>query len=146
MSIRAIKWAHEVLPFTDLPPTERCALLFLAYKHHDKTGECFPSVQTIADACGIGERRARQALKLLEAWRLISSRRGATPNGNASNRYTLFGKPKRPRQTGTKKPLQTGIRLPFSNRQTSADDRGNTYSEEKGPANLRVMNGGLAHV
>lgn len=145
MSIRATKWAFDVMLFTDLPPTERCALLFLAYKHNDKTGDCFPSMQTIADACGIGERRARQAVKNLEAWRLIKSRRGATPSGNASNRYTLFGAAKRPRQTGTKKPVQSGTRLPFSNRQTVADDRGNTREGESQARNLIVLDGGRAH-
>ena len=146
MSIRAMKWVAEVLPCIDLPPTERCVLWFLAYRHHDKTGECFPSIETIAAACGVSERRARTAIQNLKQWRLITVKRGATPSGNACNRYTLFGRPKRPRRTGTKNPVQSGKLMPFSNRHTVADDRGNTSNGEHRPKNLRVVSGGQTNV
>lgn len=142
MSIRASKWVDDMLPVIDLPPTERCVLWFLAYRHHDKTGECFPSIETIAAACGVSERRARTAIQILKQWQLITVKRGATPSGNACNRYTLFGRPKRPRRTGTKNPVQSGKLMPFSNRHTVADDRGNTSNRENSPKNLRLLTGG----
>lgn len=152
MSIRAIKWAHEAVMMTDIGPTERCALHILAYAHNDKTGECFPAMKTIADGCGVCERRARSAVKALADWSLIKVKRGAGPNGNASNRYTLFGKAKRPRETGkrvpvesgTKKPFQIGKRMPVSKRQTCADDRGNTNLPSEGAEKLTVIAGGRA--
>lgn len=146
MSIRATKWVEKILPIIDLPPTERCVLWFLAYKHHDKTGKCFPSILTIAGYCGVCERRARTAIKTLQGWKLISVKRGATSNGNASNHYTLFGHPKRPSKTGTKKPVQSGKPIPFSNRHRFAKDRGNTSNPENTPKKLRVLNGGRTDV
>ena len=113
MSIRATKWAHGVLPLVDLPPTERLTLVCLAFYHTDKTGECFPSMQTLADDVGVCRRRMHQAIKELEAWGLIKKARGGTAARNASNRYTLFGNPKRPKQTGKGVPIQTGTKKPI---------------------------------
>ena len=157
MSVRAIKWAYSVLPLLDLPPTERCVLLVLAYRHHDRTGACFPGMKTIAEDCGVGERRARQAVRLLAAWGVIKVRRGGTTLGNASNRYTLFGKPKRPKESSKRLPVsksgkpaqksrfQTGSRVPVSNRQTDADDRGYSSEGENLAQGLRLLQGGRAH-
>ena len=154
MSIRAIKWAHSVLPLIDLPPTDKLALLILCFHHHDKTGDCFPSMQTIADSANVSSRRIQKSITALVDWNLIKKKRGGTAAGNASNRYTLFGKPKRPKQTGKRVPVsgqskpeqksrfQTGTPFPVSNRNTCSDDRGYYSDEEKGPANLRVVNGG----
>ncbi|MBK5926863.1 helix-turn-helix domain-containing protein [Rhodobaculum claviforme] len=158
MSVRAYKWVHSLLPILDLPPTERCVLLVLAFHHNDQTGECFPAMKTIAGHCGVGERRARQAVQLLAAWRIIKVRRGGTAAGNASNRYTLFGTPRRPKESGKRMPVsgagkpaqksrfQSGSGLPDSNRQTGADDR-DWYSkgeeaQANGASGLRVVNGG----
>ncbi|MBK5927086.1 helix-turn-helix domain-containing protein [Rhodobaculum claviforme] len=157
MSIRAIKWAHALLPLLTLPPTERCVLLVLAYRHHDRTGACFPGMKTIAEDCGVGERRARQAVNVLKTWGVIKVRRGSTAAGNASNRYTLFGKPKRPKENGNPLPVsevgkpaqksrfQRGNRVPVSNRQTVADDRGYSSEMENPGQRLRLVQGGRAN-
>ena len=142
MSIRATKWAHGVLPLIDLPPTERLTLICLSFYHTDKTGECFPSMQTLADDVGVTPRRIHTAVQNLIAWGLITKKRGGTAASNASNRYTLFGKPKRPRQTGTKKPVQTGTRFPVSNRNTVSDERGyNTKGETGTVPPLKIVGG-----
>lgn len=154
MSIRATKWAHGVLPLVDLPPTERMTLVCLAFYHTDKTGECFPAMQTLADDVGVTSRRIQQAVDKLVAWGLITKKRGGTAARNASNRYTLFGNPKRPKQTGTrfpvqtgtKKPVQTGTRFPVSNRNTVSDERGYLQGGEGKAVELRVLNGGRGHV
>lgn len=155
MSIRAIKWAHSVLPLLDLPPAERMTLMALAFHHNDKTGECFPSIQTLREAVGVGDRRQREAVQALVDWKLIQKRRGASAEGNASNRYTLFGAPKRPRQTGTRgavsKPLEPAQKSRFesgrqgtvSNRHAGDDDRGYTSEPGKSQASaLKIVNGG----
>ena len=150
MSIRAMKWAHGVLPVIDLPPTEKLTLVCLAFHHFDKTGACFPSMQTLADDVGVTPRRIHTAVQNLIAWGLITKRRGGTAAGNASNRYALFGAPKRPRQTGkrvpvqtgTKKPVRTGTGFPVSNRNTVSDDRGyNTNGESGCIYSLKIVGG-----
>jgi len=158
MSIRAIKWAHSVLPLLDLPPTERMTLLVLAFHHNDKTGDCFPSIQTLRQKVGVGDRRQRKAVQALVDWRLIQKKRGASAEGNASNRYTLFGAPRRPKHTGTqgtvqspaepaqKSRFQTGTPGTASNRHTGDDDRGYHSKGEKafakGEVSVRLLTGG----
>ena len=153
MSIRATKWAHGVLSIVDLPPTDRLTLVCLAYHHNDKTGECFPSMATLGDECGVTSRRIQQAVDRLVDWSLIKKQRGGTAAGNASNRYTLFGKPKFPKQTGNRVPVssgfkpeqksrfETGNRVPVSNRKPCSDDRG-IYIGEKTLAKFDVISGG----
>ena len=153
MSLRAINWAHSVLPVADLRPTEAAVLLTLAYHHVDKTGECFPSIETLAAHACAGERRTKQAIATLREWNLIKWKRGGTKAGNASNKYTLFGKPKTPKQTGRPVPVstpfkqaqkstfETGRPVPVSNVQTSAHERGYQDGEEN-PAKFGVIAGG----
>jgi hypothetical protein len=132
MSIRAMNWAYRVMPQTRLQPIERAVLACLAYHHNEKTGECFPSMATIGEYVGVRERRVRDAIRDLEAWGLICTRRKGRPGAPAANRYALFGEPFEPRQTGTKKPVQTGPKMPVktgtrepvSNRPPSAADKG----------------------
>lgn len=156
MSVRALKWAAEAMLLIDVPPTERAALWALSYHHNGKTNECFPSLKTLADWCGVSERRMRDAISLLIEWGLIKAKRGATPAGNASNRYALFGRAKRPRKTGRRVPVskalkpaqksrfETGRRVPVSNRQTSAADRGNGSYEKKDLPKLSIIEGGFS--
>lgn len=148
MSIRATKWAMSILPVVDLPSTEVAVLLLLAYHHEDKTGMCLPGIDLLSARCGAGERRTRQAVKTLADWGIIKVKRGRGLVGNASNKYTLFGKPKVPKNS-TSKPAQkyqfeSGIPVPVSKRQTGADDRGYTFEEEKTPTKLGIIAGGRA--
>jgi len=155
MSIRAIKWAHQVLPLLDLPPTERMTLVVLAYHHNHSTGECFPSMETMAQSVGVTSRRVQQAVALLASWGLIKKKRGGTKAANASNRYTLFGAPKRPRQTGNgvrvssplepeqKSRFETRKRVPVSIRKTVSNERETLSDAEKAHASgLKILNGG----
>ena len=154
MSIRAIKWVHSILPVVDLPPTERLTLLVLAFHHNDRTNECFPAISTLSDEVGVGQKRQREAINTLVDWRLIQKRRGGTASGNASNRYTLFGNPKRPKQTAPRPPVserfkppqksrfETAPPVPVSNRPTGDDDRGYTSERENPSQVVRVNFGG----
>ena len=148
MSIRALKWAANVMPLINLPAPERAILWALCYHHNDKSGDCFPDMETLSGWSGVADRRTRSAVKMLSEWGLIKAKRGASPSGNASNRYTLFGKPKMPKRTGRRVPVsnslkpaqksrfQTGIGGTVSNRQTGADDRGKDLYGEKDPTNV----------
>lgn len=155
MSIKATKWAMGVLPVLDVSPTDKLALLCLAYHHNDKTGECFPSMQTLASECGVTSRRIQQAVGNLVDWSVIRKKRGGAAAGNASNKYTLFGSPKRPNETGKRVPVrsgfkpeqkstfETGNRVPVSNRKPCSDDRGYYSEDEKTHASgLKIIGGG----
>ena len=107
-----MKWVHAILPLVDLPPTERAVLWSLAFHHNDKSGLCYPGVKTLAVEAGACERRIKTAIQTLKAWSLIDATRGPGPIGNASNRYTLFGKPVRPKQRGKRVPVQRGTKKP----------------------------------
>lgn len=123
MSTQATKWAFDVLGSSTLGPTERGVLLFLSYKHNHKTGDCFPSMETIGIKAGVSERRARTAIRNLEAAGLIKTRRRVGQAGNSSNQYELFGRPSAADQSGTKKPRETGTRVPDPDRNPRADDK-----------------------
>jgi hypothetical protein len=123
MSTQAIKWAFDVLSSSKLGPTERCVLHFLGFRHHHKTGECFPAMKTIGDHAGVSERRARDAIRNLEAAGLIKSHRRVGQAGNSSNQYVLFGRPSDAVQPGTKKPGETGTRVPGPDRHQRAGDK-----------------------
>lgn len=93
MSIRAINWARDVGKSIGIPSRHRLALLTLAAHHHDKTGSCFPSYDTIADEVGCNRRKAMELVSDLEANGVIirQSRRRGQRQG--SNQYVLFGRP-----------------------------------------------------
>lgn len=154
MSLRATKWAHSILPVLGVPPTERLVLMCLAFHHNESSGQCFPSMQLLADECGVSSRRIHSAVATLVEWGVITKKRGGTSAGNASNKYTLFGAPKWPRKTGNRVPVrkaikpeqkstfETGTCVHVSNRNTVSDERGNTYEDEKGQASgLKIVGG-----
>lgn len=76
MSLAAQVWAWE----QPLEGTAKLVLLCLA-EHADAEGRCWPSVARIAQRCGISERTAQRALRLLEAGAAIGVevRSGSTP-------------------------------------------------------------------
>ena len=73
--IKAIRSASGV------SPTDRLVLLVLA-SYADTEGRCWPSVQRVADGCGLTQRSARRILRRLESAKLIrkdgKGRRGTT--------------------------------------------------------------------
>lgn len=82
MSFKAMEWAFEPRP---IRATSLLVLVFLAKCLNDKTGQCTPSVQTIATATHQCGNTVRRALKELEAEGLISRRMTHDP----SNRILL---------------------------------------------------------
>lgn len=70
MSIRLFK---DVLASGVKPAPKRLVLLILAFRFNDETGQCNPSLQKIAEDCGISEKQARRWLRELEQEGIISS-------------------------------------------------------------------------
>jgi len=92
MSIRAINWARDVGKRIGIPSRHRLALLTLAAHHHDKTGECFPSYETIADEVGCSRRKAVELIADLEANGLVVKQARRKGRRQGSNHYVLFGR------------------------------------------------------
>lgn len=130
MSLQAMKWAFETLKTNRLGPTERAVLFYLCWKHHPKTGACYPAMGTIAEHSGVSERRARTAIRTLEEHGLVQSSRRCGQAGNSSNQYTLLQHVGNA-HTGRKKQSETGNHVPIPDRQTLADDRVNPLEGKK---------------
>lgn len=139
-----MKWAFDTLRIPGLGPTERAVLYFLCWKHHHKTGACCPAMATIAEYAGVSERRARDAVRALEAAGLVQSARRCGQAGNSSNQYTLL--PFRTTvEIGTKKPGEIGSRVPIPDRNTAADDRESLFvGPEQGFLAKKKSKGGNA--
>jgi biotin operon repressor len=93
LSIRAINWAREVCERIGAPSKHRLVLLMLALHHHDKTGECFPSYETIAKACGFSRRSVIDLVSDLETNGLLVRQKRRDGGHQGSNHYVLFGRP-----------------------------------------------------
>jgi len=94
MSIEALNWAERAMATLIIPSTDRHVLRVLCYRHNKKTGACYPSIQTIANATGYSERCIHNSIKRLCGWGLISIKRRFLNGQQASNQYFLFGVPK----------------------------------------------------
>ena len=94
MSIRAAVWARDVCAKIDVPPGERLVLMMLALHHHDKTGECFPSYETLCRETGFYRRKVIYAVADLEANGLIVCQKRRVNGHQGSNHFVLFGLPK----------------------------------------------------
>ena len=90
-----MKWAADILCAHDLTATQRLVLVCLANHHHNGTGACFPSMDSIGLFAGVSERRARTAVSALVKMGLITRRKRVTFRGQSSNQYDLFGRIKR---------------------------------------------------
>ncbi|MCD1619154.1 helix-turn-helix domain-containing protein [Salipiger manganoxidans] len=93
MSVRAINWAREVCKRIGAPQRHRHALLILAAHHHDKTGACFPSYDTIAEETGFSRRKVIGLVSELEANGLLFKQKRRANGHQGSNQFVLFGRP-----------------------------------------------------
>jgi hypothetical protein len=85
MDSRKMDWLACAAYARDLIPAD-FKVAFVVMQHaNEKTHECFPSEQTIADKCGLSERHVRRSLKRLcdKGW--LKSRRTRD-----ANRYTVL--------------------------------------------------------
>ena len=93
MSIRAINWARQVCEAIDAPSRHRLVLVMLALHHHEKTGECFPSYETLGNACGFSRRKVIGLVADLIENDLIISQKRRVGGHQSSNHFVLFGRP-----------------------------------------------------
>lgn len=84
MSFLANKWAWK----QSLKPIDKIVLLSLAERANEKF-ECWPSMKTIADDCGICRKSVLNSIAKLEEKRLIFVERRMTSHGKSSNIYTM---------------------------------------------------------
>ena len=98
MSVIAYGAAIVVAEKHDLSPASAAVLYALAWRHHQETGRCDPSVAHLAAITRLSERAVRNALRNLEKLRLIKTtfRKVSTGRGkrNRTNRYRLNFAPK----------------------------------------------------
>lgn len=144
MSIRAINWAREVCERIDVPPGERMILWAIALHHHDKTGECFPSYDTIAKATGFQRRKVVYAVRDLEANGLLITQQRRVNGHQGSNNFVLFGHPSGPRWRNSrvhkKAPCESAPECTLTRVHRSAPDRDCIYI--KGQASgLKIVGG-----
>lgn len=99
MSHPATKWAWK----QKLPHLDKMVLLNLSDRANDDF-ECWPSMQTIADDCGMCRKSVCNSIVKLEERGLIFVERRMTPHGKSSNVYTIsmaIKRVKRPCVRGT---------------------------------------------
>lgn len=85
MTIRAMNWAWEI----DLPPAMKLVLLKLADRANDD-GECWPGMESVANACGVSERTLMRHIEKMESMGLLQKSKRKDDSGRqATNLYTL---------------------------------------------------------
>lgn len=145
MSIRAINWAREVCERIGAPSKHRLALVMIALHHHDKTGDCFPSYETIASACGFSRRKLIDIVADLEANGLLIRQKRRTGATQGSNHYVLFGQPKAPKWQPTRvhhtAPCESANGGTLTRVQTGAPDRDSNIIGDPQAKRLVVVGG-----
>ena len=147
MSIRAINWARQICESIEAPSRHRLALFIIAMHHHDRTGECYPSYETIAKACGFSRRKVIDLVADLEANGLVIRQQRRVKGHQGSNHFVLFGRPKGKKweqaRVHKKAPCESANGGTLPRVQTGAPNR-DWYSKGETRANgLKVVAGGL---
>ncbi|MND38620.1 hypothetical protein D3C76_47740 [compost metagenome] len=78
-------WAVEI----KLPVKEKITLLMLANYASNDNGDCYPSINTLADATGMSRDSVMRAIKSLEEQNLLRVNRRQVEGVNLPNSYTL---------------------------------------------------------
>lgn len=91
MSWRAVKWAMQAAQEARLTTTPRLVLMVLAVHHNDRTGDCTPSVETLAAETGLSRRAVQISTAALAAAGLITINRRSRHGIQTSNQHDLFG-------------------------------------------------------
>lgn len=145
MSIRALNWAREVCQRIDAPSKHRLTLLMICMHHHDKTGECFPSYETIADCCGFSRRKVIDLVAEIEANGLIFRQKRRIGGHQSSNHFVLFGRPVSQNWQDTrvqkKAPCESANGGTLPRVQTGAPDRDCSINDASASA-FKVIGGG----
>lgn len=84
MSFPCTKWAWRQC----LPHAEKIVLLALA-DHAGERNDCYPSMQTLADECGMCRRNVIRMVEKLSEKKLIFVKKRVTNHGKSSHIYIL---------------------------------------------------------
>ncbi len=108
MSMKAMEWARKV---EGIDFTSKYVLLILAGFHNAKTGQCNPSMETLAKRCLMTERPVKHALRRLEAAGLIQPI-GSRKGGRAKSITWAFNAPDKAGVTRPTRPEKGGTSAP----------------------------------
>lgn len=91
MSEQFVKLSHAVIDHADLDAHELLVYIVLLRYRNPKTGQCFPGLQTIADAARMSRKTASRTVAKLEDRGLIKVERvkAVGSKTNESNTYTV---------------------------------------------------------
>lgn len=148
MSIKATNWAHEVCVRIGVPARHRLVLFMICHRHHDRTGDCFPSYDTIAKSCGFSRRKVIDLIGDLEKNGLLIRQKRRVGGRQGSNHYVLFGRPVARKWVASsahkKAPSQSANSNTSASVQTEAPDKDCLNMTEAEAGGFRVLNGGRA--
>ena len=85
MSFQAMAWAVEI----KLPVKEKITLLMLANYASNENGDCYPSINTLAEVTGMSRDSVMRAIKSLEEVGMLRVNRRQVEGVNLPNSYTL---------------------------------------------------------
>lgn len=148
MSIRAVNWAKDVCARIGVPPQERLILFVICFHHHDKTGECFPSYETISEMTGYRRQRVIEGVNALELNGLVIRQKRRVGGHQGSNHFVLFGRPAatewQPARVQKKGPCKSTHGGTQPRVRTGGPDREYNTSKGAGPESvaLKVIAGG----
>lgn len=75
-----------------LKPDERLIFIYLRMHSDSKTGQCFPSLNTLAKETGISKRTVQRCIEKLQEKGVVKVVHRKTESGNQSNIYILYDK------------------------------------------------------
>ena len=94
MSFSALSWAVR----QKLPSTQKLVLLMLAERHNKDSGQCNPSLELLAEDCGLSRRSVIDQISKLQEVGYLTVRHRAKENLKLPSQYVLhlgFGTPEK---------------------------------------------------
>jgi hypothetical protein len=114
MSILATNAVLRLFQDGKLSHQQRLLLLLLAHFHHDSTGECTPSIETLARQSGLSDRRVQLNIRALEKLGALVVCKRFNSGWQIANRYDLTGVTKKAGRRGVTgvSPNRDGTSIP----------------------------------
>ncbi|WOO35797.1 helix-turn-helix domain-containing protein [Anaerocolumna sp. AGMB13020] len=88
MAMKKFKILNLICENCDLSSKEKLVAQYFVYKSN-KSGECYPSVETISKHCGVSVRTVQRATKKLQEKNFITIDKRYYKGRQSSNQYTL---------------------------------------------------------
>ncbi|TNC60466.1 helix-turn-helix domain-containing protein [Rubellimicrobium roseum] len=109
MSIAAVNWARQA----GLKGPPQVVLLILATHHNAASGQCNPSLKTIAREAGVGLSSVKRAIEYLSACSLVRVEPQFVDGGRSTSQFWLrVGTKSAPVPRQAKSPSQPRVNLP----------------------------------